>query len=149
MISCMTAHYFFNEVQAKTELTLIHAFKELNEYLKKEYPKALAVGVLCTDGTKETKLFDQFLEHKVIYPNSDMQKNVMEGIYGKEGVKQGFTIGKPVEQFKKAAESLICDGADVVIGGCTEIGLVMHDKVSGVDIVNPLDVLAYKVCELE
>ncbi|WP_459129443.1 cysteate racemase [Guggenheimella bovis] len=149
VIPCMTSHYFLEEVEKRTPLTFIHAYKELNRYLKEHYPTIKKVGVMCTDGSRQAGLFEKFLEAEVLYPEPDKQRIVMDGIYGPEGVKQGFTTGKPVDQFEYVAAGLIERGAEVIVAGCTEIGFVMKGKVLGIDIVDSLDVLAEAVVRCE
>lgn len=143
---CMTAHYFIEEVSENVGVEFANAFVELNEYILKNYPNVKNVGVLCTSGSRKVGIYDRYLpKFNIMYPSMDIQENcVMEAIYGVGGIKNGVTTGMPVENIKKGAVYLIENGADIVIAGCTEIGLVSGkvDTGSDVIIIDPMDVLA-------
>jgi aspartate racemase len=72
----------------------------------------------------------------------------MEAIYGKHGVKAGFTTGQCQADISAAIEGLIAAGVGVIVLGCTELPLLLPDgeftSVSGarVRLVDPTDVLA-------
>ena len=72
----------------------------------------------------------------------------MEAIYGKHGVKAGFTTGQCQEDIAAAMEGLIAQGVEVVVLGCTELPLLLTGTefvgASGarVRLVDPTDVLA-------
>jgi aspartate racemase len=72
----------------------------------------------------------------------------MDTIYGKEGVKAGFTTGQCQSDIAAAIDGLIAQGIDVIILGCTELPLLLPQVnfvgTSGVSVrlVDPTDVLA-------
>ena len=142
---CMTSHYFFDEIQAGVEMKIMNALEELNSYLKENYKGIRNIGVLATTGTRNTKIFDKYLKDmSIIYPDDRYQDDyVMEAIYGEgTGIKSGVTEGRPVELLKEAGEHLIGKGAEVVILGCTEIGLVLRKDSLSKPSVDPMDVMA-------
>lgn len=144
-IPCMTSHYFFDEIQAGVEMKIMNALEELNSYLKENYKGIRNIGVLATTGTRNTKIFDKYLKDmSIIYPDDRYQDDyVMEAIYGEgTGIKSGVTEGRPVELLKEAGEHLIGKGAEVVILGCTEIGLVLRKDSLSKPSVDPMDVMA-------
>lgn len=144
-IPCMTSHYFFDEIQAGVEMKIMNALEELNSYLKENYKGIRNIGVLATTGTRNTKIFDKYLKDmSIIYPDDRYQDDyVMEAIYGEgTGIKSGVTEGRPVELLKEAGEHLIGKGAQVVILGCTEIGLVLRKDSLSKPSVDPMDVMA-------
>ena len=72
----------------------------------------------------------------------------MEAIYGEgTGIKSGITDGKPVELLKEAGEHVIGKGAEVVILGCTEIGLVLSADSLSRPSIDPMDVMALVMIE--
>ncbi|MFH5837120.1 aspartate/glutamate racemase family protein [Proteiniclasticum sp. C24MP] len=144
-IPCITSHYFYDEIIQGTDLRIIHALEELNLYIHKEFPGTTKIGVLATTGTKNTRIFDRYLKDvSIIYPDDHVQEEcVMEAIYGEgTGIKSGVTDGKPVELLKKAGEHVIENGAEVVILGCTEIGLVLSRGSLSRPSIDPMDVMA-------
>lgn len=66
----------------------------------------------------------------------------MEAIFGKQGVKAGFTSGRPKEIILGVAEMLIQRGAEAVIAGCTEVPLVLKEEDIEVPLIEPLQILA-------
>lgn len=149
-IPCITSHYFYKEIVEGTELKILHALEELNIYIHKNYPGVKKVGVLATTGTKSTRIFNQFLQNvEIVYPDEDVQERlVMEAIYGEgTGIKSGVTTGRPVELLEKAGEHVISKGAEIVILGCTEIGLVLRKNSLSRPSIDPMDVIAETMIE--
>ena len=66
----------------------------------------------------------------------------MEAIFGKQGIKAGFTSGHPKEIIQGAAQTLIKSGAEAVIAGCTEVPLVLKEEDIEVPFIEPLQILA-------
>jgi aspartate racemase len=66
----------------------------------------------------------------------------MEAIFGKEGVKAGFTWGKSREAIQEVARALIKKGAEAIIAGCTEVPLVLKAEDIEVPLIEPLQILA-------
>lgn len=144
-IPCMTSHYFFDEIQEGVEMKIMNAFEELNNYLKKNFEGVVKIGVLATTGTRNTKIFEKYLKDmEIIYPDERFQSDyVMEAIYGEgTGIKSGVTEGRPVELLIEAGNNVIEKGAEVVILGCTEIGLVLKKDSLSKPSVDPMDVMA-------
>ncbi len=146
VITCMTAHYFLSDIQKKINVPMISAFDTLNQYLLTLEPKINNVGILATSGSRAAKVFDNNLkDFNLIYPNeSEQSELVMTAIYGEEGIKAGY-IEKASELLTTAAERLIIDGAEVIIGGCTEIPLALNDDLITVPFIDPMEVLAKKL----
>ncbi|TGB02859.1 aspartate/glutamate racemase family protein [Halobacillus salinus] len=143
-IPCMTAHYFIEEVQKEISYPLMNAFLETKKYIEDIHPKAAKVGVLATTGTLESGLFDKYLsDMDVVYPTSLTQQNkVMQAIYGPNGIKSGNTDGESLHLLQEASKELIENGAEVIISGCTEIGLVLKPYHVTVPVIDPMEVVA-------
>lgn len=146
-VTCITSHYFYEEFQKEAKFPIINALDELDKFIKKEYPEVKRVGVMCTSGTKATGLYDKYLkDFDIIYPDEDSQENeVMESIYGELGIKSGNKQGLPVKLLTIAGDKLIEKGAQILIAGCTEIGLVMQDFHFEKPIIDPMDVVVLKL----
>ncbi len=147
-IPCITSHYFIDEIQSSVNFKILNALKELDLYIKTEYPDIKNIGIMATSGTLKTGLFDKYLgSFNLIYPDEDNQKNkVMDAIYSSEyGIKSGVTEGKPVDMLVQAGETLIKRGAQMLISGCTEIGLVLNSSHFDVPVIDPMEVLIKKV----
>lgn len=146
-IPCITAHYFIEELQEKLSFKILNALEEVNIYLKENHPKVKDIGILATMGTISTQMFNKYLpDFNIIYPDEKTQKEkVMEAIYGVEGIKRGYLEGKPLIYLQEAARELIEKGAEIIIGGCTEVTLIL--KTNHIDrlLIDPMDILAKKL----
>lgn len=143
-IPCMTSHYFIDEVQKAVSFPLLNAFLELKKYIQDYYPSVRKIGVLATTGTLETGLFNKYLDHlEVINPTPYTQNDkVMRAIYGENGIKSGNTDGEPLHLLKDASQELLDNGAELIISGCTEIGLVLKPYHLPVPLIDPMEVVA-------
>lgn len=145
VMPCITAHYFYEAIQDKVDIPIHHVLKGLNKYIKKFHPNIEKIGVLSTTATKETGLFKRYLEDKeILYPNESEQTNkVMQAIYGDNGIKQGNTGSEPKKLLLEVAERLIKEEqCDMIIGGCTEVELVLDAKDMSVPFIDPMQVAA-------
>lgn len=138
-IPCMTAHYFFSQLEAGISAPLINTLEETVMHLKENGIKK--VGIMATDGSIRTGLFQQELARQgleAVIPEKDAQKNVMHLIY------QNVKAGKPAEmdKFFSAAENLRAQGAEAIILGCTELSLLKRDYPIGAGFIDAMEVLA-------
>ncbi|MCD4756359.1 amino acid racemase [bacterium] len=146
-IPCNTSHYFWREIQDSVNIPVINMIEEVINYVRsRNGGKIDKVGVLATDGTIKTKLYDEECERnsiEVVYPSEGHQKKVMDVIYS--GVKSGK--GVTGEELKEVVAELKLQGCDVVILGCTELSVLYKDVVDPY-VVDALFVLAKKSIEL-
>jgi len=141
-IPCITAHYFYEAVQESVSFKIINIIEEVVEYIKKYYPNIRKVGILSTTGTIKTELFNQYLkDYTIVYPTKEIQeKNVMKAIYGEKGIKSGGEPEYARKLLVEAGEKVISRGAEVIIAGCTEIGLVLDKDSFDVETLDLLEI---------
>ncbi len=145
-IPCMTAHYFYDDLVSHVNYPIINAMATVADHIEMKYPKVERIGIICTDGTKKMKLFDKHLRSlEILYPSDDMQKNVMQAIYGANGIKAGNTAGHPCQLLVAAADSLVARGAQLIIAGCTEVPLALKQEHVSVPYINALDTVIEKL----
>ncbi|MCI9074078.1 MAG: amino acid racemase [Lachnospiraceae bacterium] len=140
-IPCVTAHYFQKQLEEEIGIPILNAVRETAACL--EEAGVDRVGILATDGTLASSLFQNCLEQHHIScmaPGEQDQESVMHLIY--ENVK----AGKPVEfpLFQAVADRLFAGGAQVILLACTELSLVKRDHVLGPGFLDVLEVLARK-----
>ena len=138
-IPCMTAHYFHADLTRYIEAPIVHAIHETAVHLKKH--GITKVGIMATDGTVRSKLFQQeLLEHGItpVIPGEQGQKCVMSVIY------DDIKANRPAEmdKFDFAAKDLRDQGAEAIILGCTELSLVKRDYPIGAGYLDAMEVLA-------
>jgi len=114
-------------------------------YIKEKYSDRKKIGILATKGTFRGQIFEK-VYHKenfiTIVPDAKGQEHLMKSIYGKEGIKAGFISGYPKDQILKVVDDLIEKGAEVIVGGCTEIPIVIAQDDIKVPFIDSLTVLA-------
>ena len=144
-IPCVTSHYYFEEIKSSVDIQVLNIVQETFNFIKREYPLVKNVGILATRGAYQGHVFENLFtpQHfNVIAPGEKSQKCIMNAIYGKDGIKAGNTTGAPKDSIIKIANELIGEGAEVIIGGCTEIPIVISSGDLKVPFINTLSVLA-------
>ncbi|WET50789.1 amino acid racemase [Chryseobacterium indologenes] len=156
-IPCNTAHAFVKSIQEHLGIPIINMLSTTAEHILYHYGKTAKVGLLATSGTLQSRVYHDVLTEiglQVIEPDGQHQEYVMESIYGKQGVKAGFSNGLCKELILKAAGFVIDQGADVVILGCTELPLMFPSEneivVNGrkIPLADPTLILAKKIVEI-
>lgn len=138
---CVTAHFFQQVMEEEIQAPVLNAIVETAEYLKME--SIDTVGVMATDGTVESKLFQNILEEngiRCVLPEKEEQQDVMHLIY------QNVKAGKPMEmeRFNRVSEQLFEQGAKVILLGCTELSMAKKDHGIQKGYLDVLEVLARK-----
>ncbi|MFM0056827.1 amino acid racemase [Paraburkholderia phytofirmans] len=150
-IPCNTAHAFVERIQPYLSIPIVNMLTVTVRHLRERFPVLRSVGVLATSGTIASGVYEKALESeglRQIVPRAELQARVMEAIYGKEGVKAGFTTGQCLNDISAAIDGLVADGVEVIILGCTELPLLLPKKSfvgttgARVSLVDPTDVLA-------
>ena len=138
-IPCMTAHYFHRDLTRYIEAPIVHAIHECAVHLKKH--GITKAGIMATDGTIRSKLFQQELEKhgiEALIPGEEGQKCVMSVIY--DDIKANRPAG--MDKFQLASLDLKNQGAQAIILGCTELSLVKRDYPIGAGYLDAMEVLA-------
>ena len=138
-IPCMTAHYFFDRLEAGISAPLINSIRETAKHLKANGIEK--VGIMATDGTIQSGIFHRELEAMgltPIVPNEEQQENVMHLIF--RNVKAGTPA--EMDRFFAAADDLRRHGAQAIILGCTELSLIKRDYPIGAGFLDAMEVLA-------
>ena len=142
IVPCNTAHYFIEELRRGVGIPILHMIELTAEEAKKAYPSMSRAGLIATDGTVRSGLYEESFGKagiEIITPTPETQSRVMIAIY--EHIKTGdLETGRRLSL--EAAEALIGQGAEMIICGCTEISLVLKDGDIAVPVVDPLQVLA-------
>jgi len=142
IIPCNTAHYFIEELRSELGIPVLHMIEMTASHGAREYPDAKTVGLIATDGTLRSGIYERFFGEAgmdVLVPTPYLQSRAMDAIY--KHIKKGdLETGRKISL--DVALDLVGRGADLVICGCTEISLVLKDGDIAVPVVDPLQVLA-------
>ena len=145
---CNTAHYYYKEIQEQINIPLINMIDETVEKICTVLPGVNKVGLLATEGTVQSKIYDQsFLKYKVkvIVPGKKERMLVMKAIYAFKAGNVDIDHKKVLQEISK---KLIEKGAEAVILGCTELPLLIKEEDCNFPVFIPQKILAEKLVSL-
>ena len=152
VMPCVSAHYFIQELRGGIAIPVISIIEEVAGEVERHLPPIRKVGLIATTGTIRAGLFQDRLREigvEVLVPLPEDQENsVMSAIYGESGIKAGFTSLENKGKILKASNALIERGALGIIGGCTEVPLVIQQSDMEVPFLDSLNILALAAIRL-
>ena len=124
VIPCNTAHYWYDDLQKKINLPIINMPKEVFNHTVKKCKKNSTIGLLATEGTLKTGVYNKFFDKKfnLIYPNTITQKNSVNRAI--KLVKMG-QVKAANRIIKPAIDYLIKKRCKKIILGCTELPIAI------------------------
>ena len=121
---CNTAHYWYEDLKKKIKIPILNMPKIVYECASKNCKKGSSIGLLATDTTIKTGIYDKYFNKKydLIFPLKELQKkSVNKSI---KLVKMGKT--KEAEKaIKPAVNFLIKKKCKKIILGCTELPIAI------------------------
>ncbi len=153
-IPCNTAHspVIFNEIQHRIpgNIKLLNMIEEVGRHISTIYPEIRKAGILATTGTVQSKVYTDVLSTyniETIYPEESMQKSLVHpAIYDKSyGIK---AFSDPVtdrarKNLLEVASSLVHQGSEAIILGCTEIPLAIPEtSIEQSIVIDSVSILA-------
>jgi aspartate racemase len=144
-LTCNTAHYFHEEMQAMTSVKIINMVEETIKAIYEKYGAGAKVGILCTDGTRRSGIYKHNC-HKYnlepYLPDAPVQERVMDIIYN--DVK-----GEMVVDTNDKLEAIIRDlvyqeHCQCIILACTELSCIRLSEEAARFSIDAMDVLVEK-----
>tara|TARA_B100000795_G_scaffold222800_1_gene177812 strand:- start:1161 stop:1907 length:747 start_codon:yes stop_codon:yes gene_type:complete len=124
VIPCNTAHYWYEDLIKKIKIPIINMPKEVFLYTKKICKKNSKIGLLATEGTLKTQIYEKLFkdEYKLIKPLDILQiRSVNKTI---KHVKMG-NIKLAEKSIQPAINYLIKNNCKKIILGCTELPIAI------------------------
>ena len=124
VIPCNTAHYWYDDLQQKIKIPIISMPKVVFLEAKKKCKKSSKIGILATEGTLKTGVYNKFFDKsfKLINPNKFLQKNSVNRAI--KYVKMG-KIKEAEIAIKAAINYLVKAKCKKIILGCTELPIAI------------------------
>ena len=159
VMACNTAHagpifdVALELLRAKgVELRILHLVRETVFHIRKIHPDVQRIGILGTQGTYQTRLYDQVLEDaglEVVLPDPAVREHdIHAALYAPSfGIKTcpGVT-NEASSRIHSAIRHLQKHGAEAVILGCTELPLaIKEDQIDGMPILDPAKIIIEKL----
>ncbi len=124
VIPCNTAHYWYEDLQKKIKIPIINMPKEVFLHTKKKCKKKSKIGLLATEGTLKTKIYDKLFrkDFTIIKPTKMLQeKSVNKAI---KYVKMG-NVKLAEKSIRPAINYLLKIKCKKIILGCTELPIAI------------------------
>ncbi|WP_148357756.1 aspartate/glutamate racemase family protein [Peribacillus simplex] len=133
VICTNTMHKVVGYIEEKVSLPILHIADSTAKQIQKS--KISTVGLLGTKYTMEQDFYKTRIESngiKVLIPNDEDRKVINKVIY--EELCLGEIQQSSRDYYKKVIKGLVDDGAEGIILGCTEIGLLVKPEDSEVPL---------------
>ena len=124
VIPCNTAHYWYEDLQKKINIPIINMPREVFKHTQKKCAKNSKIGLLATEGTLKTKIYDRLFEKnfKLIKPTDVLQKNSVNKTI--KYVKMG-NVKLAEKSIRKSINYLLKMKCKKIILGCTELPIAI------------------------
>lgn len=148
LICTNTMHKMAGEVQASIDIPLLHIADATAEVIRVRGLQK--IGLLGTRFTMEEDFYRGRLAEKhgldVLIPSAADRAIVHRVIY--EELVLGQIVPASKAEYRRIIESLVAQGAEGIILGCTEIGLLVKDEDSSVPLFDTTRVHAQAAVEM-
>jgi aspartate racemase len=141
VVACNTAHYWFEEMQLKAYVPLLHIVDAVVDELRPAVSPGAAIGVLGTAGTVRSGIYNRILSRNgfdSIMPSGRDQEEIDAGI----GLVKAARTAEAAPFFQKGIERLVAGGAQAIVLACTEIPLAIQNVKADVPIIDATAALA-------
>ena len=124
VMPCNTAHYWHEDIQKKIKVPLLSMPKEVFLHTKKICKKNSKIGILCTEATLKTKVYNNYFDKNfnLFSPNKELQKKSVNKAI--KLVKMG-NVKEAEKVLKPAVNYLIKKQCKKIILGCTELPIAI------------------------
>ena len=124
VIPCNTAHYWFDDLQKKINISIINMPSEVFKFTKQNCKKNSKIGLLATEGTLKTGVYHKFFNksYNLIQPSQKLQKKSVNKAI--KFVKMG-NVKAAAKTIKPAINSLLKMKCKKIILGCTELPIAI------------------------
>ncbi len=148
-MSCNTAHYAIDEIEAAAQIPFINMVRE--SVLVAKGIGCKKVGLMASDGCRIGKVYERYFSEafplaEIVYPSKQMQAEVTRGIVNIKNTSRFLPDthpDRPKAIFSKVCHHLVDSGVEVIISGCTDIAVdFLPADFNRVKVIDSLEVLA-------
>ena len=151
-LACVTSYHFYKDIAPFSKAEIIHPVHLIRRYIKENLNDVKRVGLLATTGTLKSGLFvEEFENHGielVTLNDVDQERYFMESVYMKNGLKSASISGKAFDLMTKAVSTLVADGAEAIIGGCSEVAIALNQNMLSIPFIDAIDLMALESVNL-
>lgn len=125
VLTCNTAHYFFDELQAATEIPILHMPREAANELVRQNTTG-KVAILGTEGSMKAGIYEKEVRQlgfEAGIPDAQLQAKINHLIY--HDIKESDYLNKEL-YYEILAEAVARFDCEKIILGCTELSLMQE-----------------------
>ena len=125
VLTCNTAHYFFDERQAPTEIPILHMPREAANELVRQNTTG-KVAILGTEGSMKAGIYEKEVRQlgfEAVIPDAQLQAKINHLIY--HDIKESDYLNKEL-YYEILAEAVARFDCEKIILGCTELSLMQE-----------------------
>ncbi len=124
VIPCNTAHYWYDDLQRKIKIPIISMPKEVYLHAKKNCKKNSKIGILATEGTLKTRVYNKFFDKNFTLINPKKSLQIKSDNKEIKYVKKG-KVKVAEKEIKPAINYLIKMKCKKIVLGCTELPIAI------------------------
>ena len=139
---CNAAHHYLGQLRAAVGVPILDMIAETCAALRKRRPEVETVGLLASDGTVQSKIYNRALEvhgTEILLPDKSEQTFIQSTI---DEVKAGKHTEETRKKLLVVATRMVQSGAQAIVLGCTELPLVFDSKAFPYPCLNSTRILA-------
>ncbi len=124
VIPCNTAHYWYDDLKKKISIPIINMPREVFKITKKNCKKNSKIGLLATEGTLKTGVYNKIFDKnfKLLNPSQELQKSCVNQAI--KLVKMGKVKDAEIK-IRPAIRYLLKMKCKKIILGCTELPIAI------------------------
>lgn len=140
-------HYYYDEIQKSVKIPVFNMIEETVNVLRTHHSKSKKFGLIAATCTVSKGIYQKYFtntDQSLVTPNDKLQRKVLDAIYE---VKIG-KLDTSKQSFIEVSKSLIDQGAEGIICGCTEVSVALHEGDINVPVIDPMQIAAEKAIEI-
>ncbi|NCC81915.1 MAG: amino acid racemase [Clostridia bacterium] len=123
-IPCNSAHFFYEDMKKMTNINIINMIEETVKVIHKTHGEGTKVGLLATDGTVRSALYNKYCEQynlDMVVPDLKVQQDIMKVIY--DNIKGHMNLDSSL--LEELIEFFVYEEkCKTIIIGCTELSCI-------------------------
>lgn len=147
VLTCNTSYYYGERLEAASRGEILSPIPLLTRHVKESGFRK--IGLLATTGTLRASIFQQAIAghdlELITLDNHDQETLFMRSVYMDGGLKSSEIKHEAYSLMHQSARKLLQAGAEVIIGGCSEVSLGMAGHTLPVPYTDTMDLLAKEV----
>lgn len=144
--TCVTAYHFIKQIENESNAVILNPIELLRDKILNEYGDIKKIGLLCTTGTLRSKLFQHAFAatgYELLTLDPYQQEEMfMRSVYMDNGFKSAEIANEAYTLLDASAKELIAQGAELIIGGCSEVQIGIEQIKVDAIYMDTMDILA-------